>query len=249
MNTPLPTVSALLSETWNQFKTTWNDSTKVSIWMLYIGLANFAMSLIQKVAPDARIYFFPIDIALAILSMWVGIRITQAMLDVEDKKKIDNTPETQRKAWSFVLPTIWVGFLQSLIILGGFLLLIIPGIYLAIALTFAQYFVLTHNKRGVAALSASYELVKGRWLQAFWRLFAGGMIIGLGIIILMMAAIFLVGLIAGPEQFLSGMQDPNQNEDLVAGVIKPVQAMIMTAVLPLSALYGVKVFRTMEKTR
>jgi hypothetical protein len=134
MNTALPNVRTLLKDTWNQFKDTWNESSKVSMWILYLSLVGFGLSVIEKLAPSLRIWLIPIDIAIAVVSIWVGIRILQTMLDIEDGKKPDLSTEGQKKAWKLFWPMLWIGLLQAIITLGGLLLLIIPGIYLGLAL-------------------------------------------------------------------------------------------------------------------
>ena len=63
-----------------------------------------------------------------------------------------------------VLSFFWVSFLKSLIILGGFLLFIIPGIIWAVKYGFAPLAVILENRKGISALRRSAELTKGyRW--------------------------------------------------------------------------------------
>ena len=249
MNTALPNVRTLLKDTWNQFKDTWNESSKVSMWILYLSLVGFGLSVIEKLAPSLRIWLIPIDIAIAVVSIWVGIRILQTMLDIEDGKKPDLSTEGQKKAWKLFWPMLWIGLLQAIITLGGLLLLIIPGIYLGLALHFAQYYLITENKRGLASLSASRALVKGRWWATWWRMFAGNIVIGLGIGLILIVATIIIGIATGPVNFATALREPQLADPLITGIHNLVQGMISAAFLPLTALYGVKIFRALEKTR
>ena len=63
-----------------------------------------------------------------------------------------------------VLSFFWVSFLKSLIILGGFLLFIIPGIIWAVKYGFSPLVVILENRKGISALRRSAELTNGyRW--------------------------------------------------------------------------------------
>jgi len=60
--------------------------------------------------------------------------------------------------------------LYGLIILAGFILLIIPGIYWAIRYHYVGYLIIDQNMKPVAALKRSGELTRGVWwhLLGFW---------------------------------------------------------------------------------
>lgn len=78
---------------------------------------------------------------------------------------------------------------KSLIVGVGFLLLVLPGIYLCVLLAFADLFVVTENKSFVDALKASRDLVHGSWFRVFGLLivigviaFSGVLLIGIGLL-------------------------------------------------------------------
>lgn len=249
MNTQLPSTMDLLGDSWKQFKETWNESTKVSMWLLYVSLVSFGLALIEKLAPGIRQWFFLVDIAVAVVGVWVGIRITQAMLEIEAGKKPDLSTEAQKGAWKFFWPLLWVGLLQGIIVLGGLILLIVPGIYLGVALSFSQFYLLTENKRGLASLAASRALVKGRWWATWWRLFAGNIVMGFCIALLVGIAMVAVGLLTGPTNFIASLRDPSMADPLINGIQGLIQGMASAAFMPLTVLYTVKIFRALEKTR
>lgn len=245
----LPSASTLLGESWNQFKATWNESTKVSMWLLYLSLVGFGLALVEKLAPAIRAFLLPIDLGIIIVSVWVSIRLLQTMLAIDEGKKPDLSTQAQKDAWKFFWPLFWIGLLQTIITIGGLILLIIPGIYLGLALSFAQYLAITENKRGLAALSASRALVKGRWWATWWRMFVGNLVIGFGIGAIMIVSMIAIGLLTGPANFIASLRDPALADPLINGIQNLVQGMVTAACLPLSILYTVKVFRALEKTR
>jgi hypothetical protein len=62
-----------------------------------------------------------------------------------------------------VLPLLWVSILFAVCVLVGFILVIIPGIYLFVSLAVAVPVLMAEDRRGLAALGRSRELVAGDW--------------------------------------------------------------------------------------
>jgi len=74
---------------------------------------------------------------------------------------------------------IWVLLLAGLGITVGFLLLIVPGVFIAIAWALAIPVLLSEDARGSKALGRSYRLVRGHWWKTFGTLIIAGIIVGL----------------------------------------------------------------------
>jgi hypothetical protein len=66
---------------------------------------------------------------------------------------------------------IWIALLMFLAIMGGFILLIIPGIIFSLWYSFSLVVFLAENVRGYQALKRSKELVRGNIGQIFKRFF------------------------------------------------------------------------------
>ncbi len=86
-----------------------------------------------------------------------------------------------------LLSLLWLGIIVTVMVGIGFVLLIIPGVYLFVALAFAIPVLMLEGLRGMTAISRSMSLVSGRWWPTFGRLLVG--------LILYIVAIFLVGVI------------------------------------------------------
>lgn len=74
---------------------------------------------------------------------------------------------------------ILVGILMWLVLILGYILLILPGIYLTIRLSFIYYAVIIENRSATDAFARSWSLTKGFWWQIFWAFFMLGLVIGL----------------------------------------------------------------------
>ena len=74
--------------------------------------------------------------------------------------------DSKNKFWSF----IWISILVGLVVMGGMILFIIPGIYWMICFIFASYILIDQGKKGWEAAKESKRLVKGNWWPVFGRL-------------------------------------------------------------------------------
>jgi hypothetical protein len=91
----------------------------------------------------------------------------------------------RKNFWSI----LWVYTLMSLVVIGGYVLLIVPGVIATIALYFSLFVLVNEGSRGESALTRSRILVKGRW----WLVFGKLLLIGILNILLALG----IGLVAG----------------------------------------------------
>lgn len=69
-------------------------------------------------------------------------------------------------ATSNVWPWLWIAALSACVVLGGFLLFIIPGLIISFYIAFAMYSFIDEDTRGMSALQRSRALVTGN----FWEI-------------------------------------------------------------------------------
>ena len=104
-------------------------------------------------------------------------------------------------------PLLWISVLYGLGLVLGFVALIIPGIFLAIAWSLAYPAALVEDVRGAAALKRSFQLVRGRWWPVFGVQLVGAILVSViaGIVqVIILAPVFFVdSLLALPV--LSGL--------------------------------------------
>ena len=121
---------------------------------------------------------------------------------------------------------LWVSILYALLIGIGFVLLIIPGIYLMVALSVAVPALILEGLKGRKALARSRELVKDRW----WRSF-GTYILGLIVIPIIFGVI--LGFIfeaAVPEatSVTAHLAQQGTQEAIIDLLSVPLQAAVLT---------------------
>jgi hypothetical protein len=90
---------------------------------------------------------------------------------------------TWRESIAFALrrfrSILWIVILGGFLTLLGFLLLIVPGVYLAVAFAVALPVLMTEGLRGRKALGRSRQLVKGRWWRTAILLVVAGLLVSI----------------------------------------------------------------------
>jgi type II secretory pathway pseudopilin PulG len=107
------------------------------------------------------VLIYPVAI---ILSIWSDLSLLQAIKERENKISIG---KALARGWSVLGSGIWISFLSFIIVLGGYILFVIPGIIFSIWFSLALYVLVNENKKGMAALKRSKELISG-YIIAFW---------------------------------------------------------------------------------
>ena len=116
-----------------------------------------------------NILVYPLGIGLGLL----GIRRAAGK---------DTPLSTLWEPYSHFVPLIVMLVLMGLLIVGGFFLLVLPGIYLAVAYSFAPYLIVEKNMGVWEALETSRKAITTFW----WRYFG---------LLLIVALLFIVGAI------------------------------------------------------
>jgi hypothetical protein len=124
---------------------------------------------------------------------------------------------------------LWMSILVVVVIAAGFLLFIIPGIYIAVALSVVVPVLMMENVRGGKALYRSRDLVKGRWWPTFGILLLGYFLIPfiIGAIIgLLFNAVLLSDIESVSTNFIiSGIGDT-----IVSLITTPLTAAVITVI-------------------
>lgn len=133
------------------------------------------------------IIVFVIIIPIIILQLWSQAALLFAIKDSEENIGVK---ESYRRGWKKIGSIFWVGLLSGIIVVGGYLLFVVPGIIFAVWFSLALYIVIAEGLGGMNAILKSKEYVRGYWWEVFWRfIFIGLVIIGINI------AVMLLGLV------------------------------------------------------
>jgi hypothetical protein len=161
---------------------------------------------------------------LAIGYIFFIFSILPVVFSIHHKTDVDASYKaTIPMFWSLV----WVFILEVFIVIGGFFMFIIPGIWLSIALSFCVFVFIVENRRGLDVLRQSKEYVKGYW----WAVF--GRAIVLSIVVSIPSGIIqgIIGAIAG------------RNTGTIASLI------MMVILTPFSMIYSYNIFENLRSLK
>jgi len=271
----LPSPWQLIRDSWKLFLATWNESVKISIWFLYYGLAYFIIYLAIKLVPSAIYLCVLGSFVIMVFWSWTIIRLFEACLRLNDGKKMEVNQAEMDRSWKLVLPLLWIGLLQVLVLLaacipliawrvlvplyfptaisstlfiGILCVLLIPFMYAAVRLSFSQLSALERGSRGMDALTTSSNLVAGNWWAIFFRQLLAALVFGGGLWIATSLLFLLLGIIVGPEKFIM-LANPTLADPLLKGITSLLEGVLQAASMPLFLIFTVKLYRAVQRNK
>lgn len=159
------------------------------IAMIIYAAVSIAITLVQEATVgttgDLAASLVEIIVTLILFPLGVGL----GLLGIRRAAGKETPVSTLWEPYSHALPLIVMFVLMAVLIVAGFFLLVLPGIYLSIAYSFAPYLIVEKNMGVWEALETSRKAITQYW----WRYF-GLMIVAL-VLIIIGAIPLLIGLI------------------------------------------------------
>lgn len=120
---------------------------------------------------------------LALLGLILFIPAIPAAIEVYNSET--SSGAAYRRGWTMFWGLVWLVILQVCTVFGGFVMLIIPGILLAIWFSLSQIIFVLEGKRGMEVLARSRAYVSGYWWATLGRtLLMGLVVIGISIVLM-----------------------------------------------------------------
>ena len=185
MDTPkkLPTIKSLILETWETYISRFNLWRWFIFWqIILLGLQQVITETLDFALPVEMLFFSFILVTGVFLSSWLSIGV---ILGTVEDQSFTNLMSKARLKLGQYFRQILIIFLVEI---GGFALFVIPGIFLAVALSFVGVVLVLENISGFNAIYKSREYVRGYWWKVFSRMF----VIGVPTLLLL-AAFFIIG--------------------------------------------------------
>lgn len=114
------------------------------------------------------------------------------------------------KPYTMAIPLLIMFILMGVLIVGGLVLLILPGIYLAIAYSFAPYLIIEKGMGVWESLETSRKAITQYWWRYFGLMLVSALLIIAGIIPLFIGLIWVLPIvtIAAGEVFVETFSEP-----------------------------------------
>ena len=125
-------------------------------------LAGF-ITAFKVIAPVALV----MGLISGLLQLWANLAL---IFVIKDWKEDIGFKGAFRLSWKILRSYLWVSFLVGLAVMGGLILLVIPGLIFGVLLAFSGYILIDQGVKGKAALKASMALVKGRFWAVVGRI-------------------------------------------------------------------------------
>lgn len=209
-------------------------------WLLlpYAGMVLFTL---PKSNSFLELIIFACSVVQAILGLWLGIFIPIVVREIVSKNEKISLVTLQSRAWKILPSVLFVAILEAAVIAGGLIMLIIPGLIFWVWFALSQMAAILDDKKGVAALSYSRELTRGKFWPLAGRLIGGPVIFGL-------AAALIASILIGLFALASGT-----SLDTLTGVTPPLWADIISTIietfsLPFFLIYFTLLYLDLIKT-
>lgn len=194
-----------LGSAWGIYKETWvlyKQHLNAIILLASVPAIVFLLSQVL-IAYNANISLV-VGVTIGYFAITVVSILTLAMILIGDAPSFK---DAYNKGIPLLVSIVVIGLISTLSVLGGTLLLIVPGIYVGILFSLWAYTLVHENKRGINALVQSWYLVKGNWWNVFGKqlFLLLGTIIPMGLFAIVFGAVAL--LVAGSGIFDSAPGD------------------------------------------
>ncbi len=179
----------------------WDTTMKNLGFLIAVMVVSFAITgipnaIAQGLTKDHALLAAPFSLVAAVLQIIIEIGLIKIALKIHDgqKPEFGDLFSGINQFFRFLLGSILVG----LIVLGGLILLIVPGIIWALKYQFILYFIVDKQCGVMEALHKSGEITQGKK----WDLFLLALAL-LGVNLLGMCACFVGLLISIPVTFMA----------------------------------------------
>jgi hypothetical protein len=183
-------ISKLLGEAWSLFKKNWLTFYMVMILPTAIG---FVYSMLSSSLPTGIISFV-VGLAYFVFQLVVGMGVTHMMLKFVRGEKINFTADILAKKDRLV--DYVIGMIMMIgVVIGGLILLIIPGLYWGLKYMFVPYLIIDKGNKPSEAFKNSAKMTEGIKWDLVGFMMASAILIYAGILALLVG-VFVTGAVA-----------------------------------------------------
>jgi uncharacterized membrane protein len=180
------------------------------IALVIYGAISIAITFIQESIVGTSIggmaSLVEIIITLVMFPLGVGL----GLLGIRRAAGRDTPVNTLWEPYSHAIPLIVMFVLMAALIVAGFFLLVLPGIYLSIAYSFAPYLIVEKNMGVWEALETSRKAITAYWWRYFGLMIVALILIVIGSIPLLIGLFWVLPIvaIATGEVFVKTFRNP-----------------------------------------
>ncbi|KKW17576.1 MAG: hypothetical protein UY58_C0001G0001 [Candidatus Magasanikbacteria bacterium GW2011_GWA2_50_22] len=232
-------VSELIAKTWQIYRA--NRGTLVPyiasfflppVALFLAGLAGIYISRSSTLNTATNITLLVLITAAGLFAVWNSIALTAAMGALARGQSALPWKQTFLSTRRAVWPVIFSGIVVGLIVFGGTILFVVPGIIFLVWYAFTYYRIVLDGYPGLSAtLRESRQLVRGRWFDIAVR-------VAVPTVLFALCSAFLRGLIAAILLYAP------TSEFIDRATLNLLSAAIQAAIAPLPIIAGVLLYQS-----
>ncbi len=134
-----------------------------------IGSNDTVINFLATRGPSVIITYLAILLVLSLILFISKIALLKSIVDIRNNA-YQGQFTAYKKSFGFFWSFVFLSIITPLIIFGGYALLIVPGIIISIYAVFSELRFFDTGEKGLAAITSSWKMVEGRWLEVFARL-------------------------------------------------------------------------------
>ena len=166
------------------------------IALIIYGAVSIAITLVQEATVgttgDLAASLVEIIVTLILFPLGVGL----GLLGIRRAAGKETPVSTLWEPYSHALPLIVMFVLMAVLIVAGFFLLVLPGIYLSIAYSFSPYLIVEKNMGVWEALETSRKAITEYWWRYFGLMLVALLLVIIGSIPLLIGLFWVLPIIA-----------------------------------------------------
>lgn len=232
----------MLKQAWAQYSKQFTAFREPLIWMLVPSVLMSLLPIIPGTTSGTR---FLLGIIYTLVALWATVQIIDTSWALHEGKAPPSSL-TRSLAWGplgRVVDYALVSILYAVVVVGGFFLLIIPGILFMNWFAFSPLVTLIEGAHGTGSLKRSKELVSGRFWPMAWRWIVLNLVPSIAMWIVISILIGIVGLATGSiDTVLSNTEFAPWWTNLIASVVS-------VATMPFFLIASVILFAEARKTQ
>jgi hypothetical protein len=183
----LHSISSLFCDSWKLYKERWQVLIEIVLLPVLVIVLGYVLLFLG----------FPFSIVGGLIVFIGYVIFVFSMLPVIfSLHHIAGVDASYKATIGWFWPFVWVTILDMLAVMGGSIMLIIPGIYLVIALMLMMYVFVIEHRRGVDALRQSKDYVKGYWWAILGRVLLLGLMFFAATIVVEIPIMIIAGNVA-----------------------------------------------------
>jgi uncharacterized membrane protein len=164
--------------------------------LIIYGAVSIAITLVQEATVgttgDLAASLVEIIVTLILFPLGVGL----GLLGIRRAAGKETPVSTLWEPYSHALPLIVMFVLMAVLIVAGFFLLVLPGIYLSIAYSFSPYLIVEKNMGVWEALETSRKAITEYWWRYFGLMLVALLLIIIGSIPLLIGLLWVLPIVA-----------------------------------------------------